>query len=120
MFPICPRREILPWVAKLKASVSPKIRAFGVQQLRPKIRSGFDIGQRIRALLCVAFMYCLHRQKRALSHATVCRLELPGPQGMEQSTKFGSDWVWRKYLLPLNWLARYQAVWLTSDFVAGV
>jgi high affinity sulfate transporter 1 len=39
---------------------------------------------------------------------------------MEQSTKLGSGWAWRKYLPPLNWLAHYQAAWLTSDFVAGV
>jgi len=39
---------------------------------------------------------------------------------MEQSTKLGSGGAWRKYLPPLNWLAHYQAAWLTSDFVAGV
>jgi high affinity sulfate transporter 1 len=39
---------------------------------------------------------------------------------MEQSTKLGSGAAWRKYLPPLNWLAHYQAAWLTSDFVAGV
>jgi sulfate permease, SulP family len=39
---------------------------------------------------------------------------------MDQSTKLGSGWAWRKYLPPLNWLAHYQAAWLTSDFVAGV
>src|SRR6516225_3311464 len=102
---------------------SPKVRAFVVQQLRPKIKSGFDIGQRRRAVLCVGFMYCLRRQKRALSHATVCQLEPLGSHEMEQSTKLGSGGAWRKYLPPLpplNWLAHYQAAWLTSDFVAGV
>src|SRR6516225_337275 len=99
---------------------SPKVRAFAVQQLRPKIKSGFDIGQRRRALLCVGFMYCLRRQKRALSHATVCQREPLGSHEMEQSTKLGSGGAWRKYLPPLNWLAHYQAAWLTSDFVAGV
>jgi len=39
---------------------------------------------------------------------------------MEQSTKLGSGWAWRKYLPPFSWLAHYQATWLTSDFVAGV
>src|SRR5499427_7793795 len=39
---------------------------------------------------------------------------------MEQSTKLGSGWAWRKYLPPLTWLAQYQAAWLTSDFIAGV
>ena len=39
---------------------------------------------------------------------------------MEQSTKLGSGWAWRKYFPPLNWLAHYQAAWLTSDFIAGV
>jgi high affinity sulfate transporter 1 len=39
---------------------------------------------------------------------------------MEQSTKLGSGWTWRKYFPPLNWLAHYQAAWLTSDFIAGV
>ena len=39
---------------------------------------------------------------------------------MEQSTKLRSGWAWRKYFPPLNWLAHYQAAWLTSDFIAGV
>jgi len=39
---------------------------------------------------------------------------------MEQSTKPGSGSGWRRYLPPFNWLAHYQAAWLTSDFIAGV
>jgi SulP family sulfate permease len=39
---------------------------------------------------------------------------------MEQSTKPGSGSEWRRYLPPFNWLAHYEAAWLTSDFVAGV
>jgi len=39
---------------------------------------------------------------------------------MEQSAKPGSGSEWRRYLPPFNWLAHYQAAWLTSDFVAGV
>jgi sulfate permease, SulP family len=39
---------------------------------------------------------------------------------MEQSTKLGSGSGWRRYLPPFNWLAHYQAAWLTSDFIAGV
>ena len=39
---------------------------------------------------------------------------------MEQSTKPKSGLTWRRYLPPLTWLAHYQPVWLTGDFVAGV
>src|SRR5215472_10992361 len=39
---------------------------------------------------------------------------------MEQAAKLKTGSVWRRYLPPLNWLAQYQPVWLTSDFVAGV
>jgi sulfate permease, SulP family len=39
---------------------------------------------------------------------------------MEQSTKLKSGSAWRRYLPPLTWLAQYQAVWLTGDFIAGV
>jgi sulfate permease, SulP family len=39
---------------------------------------------------------------------------------MEQSTKPESGSGWRRYLPPFNWLAHYQAAWLTSDFIAGV
>jgi len=39
---------------------------------------------------------------------------------MEQSTKPGSGSGGRRYLPPFNWLAHYQAAWLTSDFIAGV
>jgi SulP family sulfate permease len=39
---------------------------------------------------------------------------------MEQSAKPGSGSEWRRYLPPFNWLAHYEAAWLTSDFVAGV
>src|SRR5262249_48746338 len=39
---------------------------------------------------------------------------------MEQSTKLKSGLAWRRYLPPLTWLAYYQPVWLTGDFVAGV
>ena len=39
---------------------------------------------------------------------------------MEQSAKPGSGSEWGRYLPPFNWLAHYQAAWLTSDFVAGV
>jgi high affinity sulfate transporter 1 len=39
---------------------------------------------------------------------------------MEQSAKPGSDPGGRQYLPPFNWLAHYQAAWLTSDFIAGV
>jgi high affinity sulfate transporter 1 len=39
---------------------------------------------------------------------------------MEQSTKLKSGLTWRRYLPPLAWLAHYEPVWLTGDFVAGV
>src|ERR1700758_2090753 len=39
---------------------------------------------------------------------------------MEQSTKLKIGLVWRRYLPPLTWLAQYETVWLTGDFVAGV
>src|SRR6516225_12107089 len=39
---------------------------------------------------------------------------------MEQATKLKTGLVWRRYLPPLNWLARYQPIWLAGDFVAGV
>jgi sulfate permease, SulP family len=39
---------------------------------------------------------------------------------MEQSTKLKSGLAWRRYLPPLTWLAHYEPVWLTGDFVAGV
>jgi sulfate permease, SulP family len=39
---------------------------------------------------------------------------------MEQSTKLNSGLAWRRYLPPLTWLAHYEPVWLTGDFVAGV
>jgi sulfate permease, SulP family len=39
---------------------------------------------------------------------------------LEQSTKPKSGLTWRRYLPPLTWLAHYQPVWLTGDFVAGV
>src|SRR5689334_5503820 len=39
---------------------------------------------------------------------------------MEQSAKLKSGLAWRRYLPPLAWLAHYQAVWLTGDFIAGV
>src|SRR6201997_5207171 len=39
---------------------------------------------------------------------------------MEQSTKPKSGLAWRRYLPPLTWLAQYETVWLTGDFVAGV
>jgi sulfate permease, SulP family len=39
---------------------------------------------------------------------------------MEQSTKLQSGLAWRRYLPPLTWLAHYEPVWLTGDFVAGV
>jgi high affinity sulfate transporter 1 len=39
---------------------------------------------------------------------------------MEQSTKLKSGLTLRRYLPPFAWLAHYEPVWLTSDFVAGV
>jgi SulP family sulfate permease len=39
---------------------------------------------------------------------------------MEQSTKLNSGLAWRRYLPPFTWLAHYEPVWLTGDFVAGV
>jgi SulP family sulfate permease len=39
---------------------------------------------------------------------------------MEQSTKPKSGLTWSRYLPPLTWLAHYEPVWLTGDFVAGV
>jgi sulfate permease, SulP family len=39
---------------------------------------------------------------------------------MEQSTNLRSGSAWRRSLPPSNWLAHYQAAWLTSDFIAGV
>jgi sulfate permease, SulP family len=39
---------------------------------------------------------------------------------MEQSTKLKRGLAWRRYLPPLTWLAHYEPVWLTGDFVAGV
>jgi SulP family sulfate permease len=39
---------------------------------------------------------------------------------MEQPTGLKSGLAWRRYLPPLTWLAHYQPVWLTRDFVAGV
>src|SRR5215472_4916668 len=39
---------------------------------------------------------------------------------MEQSTKLKTGLAWRRYVPPLTWLAHYQPVWLTGDFVAGV
>jgi len=39
---------------------------------------------------------------------------------MEQAIKLKTGLVWRRYLPPLNWLARYQPIWLAGDFVAGV
>ncbi len=39
---------------------------------------------------------------------------------MEQSTKLRSGPGWRRYLPPFDWLAHYQAAWLTHDFIAGV
>ncbi len=39
---------------------------------------------------------------------------------MEQSTKLRSGSGWRRYFPPFDWLAHYQAAWLTSDFIAGV
>jgi SulP family sulfate permease len=44
----------------------------------------------------------------------------PGPHEMEQSTKLKRGLAWRRYLPPLTWLAHYEPVWLTGDFVAGV
>jgi high affinity sulfate transporter 1 len=39
---------------------------------------------------------------------------------MEQSTKLNGGFAWHRYLPPLTWLAHYQPVWLTGDFIAGV
>src|SRR6201998_1442030 len=39
---------------------------------------------------------------------------------MEQTTKLRGGSAWRRYLPPFNWLAHYQAAWLTSDVIAGV
>ena len=39
---------------------------------------------------------------------------------MEQPAGLKSGLAWRRYLPPLTWLAHYQPVWLTGDFVAGV
>src|SRR5215472_12110664 len=59
------------WNCEIGSFDSPNLRAFALQQLRPKINIGFDIGQRRPTLLCVGFVYCSRRQKRARFHAII-------------------------------------------------
>jgi sulfate permease, SulP family len=104
---------------KVKASAAPISGLSQRKQLNPKINIGFDLGQRIRAAIYIGFVLCnVGRREPVQSHATVAFV--PELHEMEQATKLKRDLAWGRYLPPLNWLARYRPVWLTSDFVAGV
>ena len=108
------------WNCKIESFGSPNVRAFAAQQLRPKINIGFDIGQKESGSHLRRFCVLSTCAYAGLIARDSNHPKPPGPHKMEQPTELKSGLAWRRYLPPLTWLAHYQPVWLTGDFVAGV
>jgi len=90
------------------------------KELRPKINIGFDIGQKESGSHLRRFCVLSTCAYAGLIARDSNHPKPPGPHKMEQPTELKSGLAWRRYLPPLTWLAHYQPVWLTGDFVAGV
>src|SRR6516165_5137961 len=90
------------------------------KELRPKINIGFDIGQKESGSHLRRFCVLSTCAYAGLIARDSNHPKPPGPHKMEQPTELKSGLAWRRYLPRLTWLAHYQPVWLTGDFVAGV